>query len=426
MRHPSLCTVLALSGLLGLQTQTAPSSPSGTSGNWTIWSPRPEIAPQGSLDASSGELILQGGGNVAVFGGWQRTFGGIKGGQWYRLQVRYKAKGLGFEPLQTPVRLDWTLATGKRTGQPDYAWRVTEEKGWRLVSLDAPAPEKAANVNVQLLLQNAANATVRYKDITLTPIPQPPARNVNIASVRFYPRGPDPIAAFTALVDSQLAGKTDIVLLPEGATMVGTGKKYADVAEPVPGPTTARLGELARRKGTWVVAGVVEREGHALYNTAVLIDRAGKFAGKYRKVYLPREELEGGITPGSDYPVFDTDFGRIGIMICWDVQYPDPARALALRGAEVILMPIWDGDRLLAKARAIENHVFLVSSGYGFPAQVLDPLGAELASSEKNGTIVSATVDLNRRYADEWLGELRGRFFREVRGDLQLEPAGRK
>jgi predicted amidohydrolase len=127
-----------------------------------------------------------------------------------------------------------------------------------------------------------------------------------------------------------------------------------------------------------------------------------------------------------DYPVFDTDFGRIGIMICWDVQYPDPARALALRGAEVILMPIWDGDRLLAKARAIENHLFLVSSGYGFPAQVLDPLGAELASSEKNGTIVTVTVDLNRRYADEWLGELRGRFFREVRGDLQLEPAGRK
>lgn len=302
MRQMIRCLALFLLGLLvGVQAQTAPASPPDNGGNWMIWSPRPEIAPKGSVDGSTGELVLEGGGNAAVFGGWQRTFGGIKGGQWYRLQLRYQATGLDFEPLQTPVRLDWTLATGRRTGQPDYAWRVTEENGWRMVSLDAPAPEKAANANVQLLLQNAANATMRYKDITLIPIAPPPARNARIASVRFYPRGPDPIAAFTALVDSQLAEKTDIVLLPEGATMVGTGKKYADVAEPVPGPTTARLGELARRNGTWVVAGLVEREGQALYNTAVLIDRAGRFAGKYRKVYLPREEFEGGITPGSDY-----------------------------------------------------------------------------------------------------------------------------
>lgn len=91
-----------------------------------------------------GELALEGGGNPAVFGGWQRPYGNIRGGQWYRLQVRYQAAGLGFEPLQTPIRLDWTAANGKRAGQPDYAWRVTGEGGWRLVSLDAPAPENAS------------------------------------------------------------------------------------------------------------------------------------------------------------------------------------------------------------------------------------------------------------------------------------------
>jgi predicted amidohydrolase len=97
------------------------------------------------------------------------------------------------------------------------------------------------------------------------------------------------------------------------------------------------------------------------------IDRAGNLIGKYRKVYLPREEIEGGLSPGSDYPVFRTDFGKVGLMICWDVQYADPARALALRGAEMILMPIWGGNQTLGKARAIENRVFLISSGYDYP-----------------------------------------------------------
>ena len=73
----------------------------------------------------------------------------------------------------------------------------------------------------------------------------------------------------------------------------------------------------------------MEREGTAIYNTAVLIDRDGLLVGKYRKVNLPYDEFEDGITPGSDYPVFQTDFGKVGMMICWDSQFPDAARALA-------------------------------------------------------------------------------------------------
>ena len=68
-----------------------------------------------------------------------------------------------------------------------------------------------------------------------------------------------------------------------------------------------------------------EREGPAIYNTAVLIDRAGNLAGKYRKVQLPYEEIEGGLTPGSDYPVFQTDFGTVGLMICYDSEFAKPA-----------------------------------------------------------------------------------------------------
>src|ERR1039458_2412188 len=93
----------------------------------------------------------------------------------------------------------------------------------------------------------------------------------------------------------------------------------------------ARLGELALKHSSYVAAGMYEREGTAIYNTAVLIDRAGNVEGKYRKVYLPREEVEAGLMPGSDYPVFRTDFGTVGLMICYDVFFADPARALATK-----------------------------------------------------------------------------------------------
>jgi predicted amidohydrolase len=151
------------------------------------------------------------------------------------------------------------------------------------------------------------------------------------------------------------------------------------------------------------------------------IDRAGNLIGKYRKVYLPREEIEGGLSPGSDYPVFRTDFGKVGLMICWDVQYADPARALALRGAEMILMPIWGGNQTLGKARAIENRVFLISSGYDYPTSILDPDGELLAIAREPGAAAAVTIDLNRRYLDPWLGDMRQRFMKELRFDVQVD-----
>ena len=177
---------------------------------------------------------------------------------------------------------------------------------------------------------------------------------------------------------------------------------------------------MARRKRAYISARIYERHGVAIYNTAVLMDREGKLAGKYRKVYLPREEIEGGITPGNDYPVFETDFGKVGMMICWDIQYADPARALALRGAELILTPIWGGNETLGKARAIENRVFIASSGYDYPTQIMDPDGEILALAKDEGAVAFTTIDLNRRYLEPWLGDMRGRFMKELRLDVPV------
>jgi predicted amidohydrolase len=401
-------------------------------GSWTTWSPRPEIAPRTFVDqlhsrSGHGALALSGNGNPAVFGGWERRLTGIQSGAWYHFHASYSAEGLDYAPQQVVSRLDWMDASGKRIGQPEYPWRTTADREWTTVALDAQAPERAVNVKIQLLLVNAPRALVWWDEAAMEPVQAPAVRNVTVASVNLKPRrSRDPVGDFLALAEQTVPEHVDIVLLPEGINGVGTDKSYAEASEPIPGPTTTRLGEWARKRKTWLVAGLYEREGQSVYNTAVLIDREGRVAGRYRKVYIPREEYEGGLTPGSDFPVFRTDFGTIGLMICWDQQYPDPARALALRGAELILMPIAGGDETLTKARAIENHVFLAAAGYDCPTWILDPDGQVLGRAPGRASIAIATVDLNRRYPDPWLGDMHARFMKESRFDLPVDPPGRR
>jgi predicted amidohydrolase len=325
---------------------------------------------------------------------------------------------------QILARLDWTDPDGRRVGWPDYGHRTEPAGEWHRVTLEAPAPDGAAAVEVQLRLQNAADGTVYWDDLRLEEVEDPGPREVRVAAVNLRPRetgsAEASVRAFVDLARRSVPRGTDVVLLPEGITVVGTGKTYADVAEPVPGPTTRALGELAREKGTYVVAGLYERRGPAVYNTAVLLGRSGELVGAYRKVYLPREEIEGGLTPGSSYPVFDTDFGRVGVMVCWDTQFADPSRALALAGAEVLLVPIWGGNETLVRARAIENRVFVATSGYDFAGLVVDPDGRILARAEDDeGSVAFSRIDLNRRYLDPWLGDMRGRFPKELRTDVR-------
>jgi predicted amidohydrolase len=128
---------------------------------------------------------------------------------------------------------------------------------------------------------------------------------------------------------------------------------------------------------------------------------------------LPDEEIEGGITPGADTPVFDTDFGRVGLFICWDSSYPEVARALVARGAEVLFLPIWGGVEPLVQARAIENQVYVVASGYDFRSGIFDRRGERIADA-KGSEVVLATVDLAEPTVWEWLGNWRARLDREA------------
>jgi N-carbamoylputrescine amidase len=117
-----------------------------------------------------------------------------------------------------------------------------------------------------------------------------------------------------------------------------------DLAEPVPGPTTERLQPLAEELGVVLIASLFEKRGPGLYhNTTAVIDADGRYLGKYRKMHIPQDpgfEEKFYFTPGDlGYRAWDTKFGRIGVLICWDQWYPEAARLTALQGAQILFYP---------------------------------------------------------------------------------------
>ena len=160
----------------------------------------------------------------------------------------------------------------------------------------------------------------------------------------------------------------DLLVLPE---LFATGYQFisvdeiADLSEPVPGGQTTRaVAELSREKGMYIVAGLPERDGDRFFNSAILTGPEG-FIGAYRKIHLFFEETL-FFTPGSErFRVWDTDIGRIGIMICFDWFFPESMRSLAILGAEVVAHPSnlvlpFCPDSM--PVRCLENRLFAITA----------------------------------------------------------------
>lgn len=205
-----------------------------------------------------------------------------------------------------------------------------------------------------------------------------------------------------------------------------------DLAEPIPGPSTERLGRLAAQHGVVIVASLFERRAAGLYhNTAVVLEADGSLAGKYRKMHIPDDPgfyEKFYFTPGDlGFEPIDTSVGRLGVLVCWDQWYPEAARLMALAGAEILLYPTaigWDPvddqaekDRqrdawiLSHRGHAVANGLPVLScnrvghepsplgaSGVDFwgHSHVLGPQGEFLALADTGEQVLLADVDMKR------------------------------
>ncbi len=220
----------------------------------------------------------------------------------------------------------------------------------------------------------------------------------------------------------EAAGKGgQVILLPEVFHelffITSLDMTVFDKAEPIPGPITERMQELATELGVAIVAPIYESVGKSVYyNSAAVIDADGSLLGVYRKNHIPLstkfyEKLY--FKPGNlGYPVFETRFGRLGILICHDRHYPEGARALGLNGAEILLVPsatpsaslsvrVWEKE---LAAHAIFNEYYVaglnrvgVEGDYTYYGRsvFLDPTGEIMAQAGEGEEVLIAKCDLD-------------------------------
>ena len=150
------------------------------------------------------------------------------------------------------------------------------------------------------------------------------------------------------LVGEAADGGADLAALPEVFTYLGSAAGRSAAAEPVPGPTTERLAAVARARSMWVLGGsVIEAAGDHRYATSVLLDRDGELVATYRKIHLFDVDLPGqppfresaSYAAGDQLVTHETDVGRVGLSICYDVRFPELYRGLMVMGAEVLFVP---------------------------------------------------------------------------------------
>ena len=202
----------------------------------------------------------------------------------------------------------------------------------------------------------------------------------------------------------------DIICLPEIFPFVNIEENVVSLEKKVEISleVVEQLSLFAKQNKCYVICPVYTSEKGKIYNSAVIIDRIGNKLGEYRKIYTTEDETNDGVTPGSKtLPIFKTDFGNIGIQICYDIMWDDSWKQLSEKGAEIIFWPSAFAGGQMVNAKAWQNMSVIVSSTWKNTSKICDITGeviAETGNYSKN--IVCAPVNLEKTFLHSWPGYL--------------------
>jgi predicted amidohydrolase len=241
-------------------------------------------------------------------------------------------------------------------------------------------------------------------------------RPVRVVSLSFYEKD---IKEILKTVDQEGARGTDIIVLPE----TWRGDKLVETLD---GESITELSKLAKKHNTYIISPIERKEGKYRFNSAVLIGRDGKVKGYYDKVYPYWSEfdLDPPVDPGiKAAPVFETDFGKIGIAICFDANFPEVWQALRDNGAEVVFWPSAYSAGSQLQAYALLHHYYIVSSTWSRDCQVYDITGARIIDEKSdNITVVRTILDLDRGiYHENFNLEKRDKLLKEHSESVEQE-----
>jgi len=239
---------------------------------------------------------------------------------------------------------------------------------------------------------------------------------MNVAVVQMSPVPKDKELNRAAMIRGVKAAASNgphLVVFPECALtgyLMESAEEALSVGETVPGPSTEVFRDLCARTDTYIIFGLIEKDGKKLYNTAVLVGPEG-VVGRHRKAHLVRVAVDSFVAPGQHLEVFEIRGIRIGLLICYEIRFPEASRVLALKGAQmIVVIANWPmgaevNPNIMVPARAAENHVYVLGvnrSGkegtlsFIGNSVIYDPNGSLLCKASKEETVLKADLDLQK------------------------------